>query len=42
LKDIVTENWDLNVGESLLGLFVKCLEKLRKAKENLRKIQEER
>jgi hypothetical protein len=28
LKDIVTENWDLNVGESLLGLFVKYLEKL--------------
>jgi hypothetical protein len=28
LKDIVNENWDLNVGENLLGLFVKYLEKL--------------
>jgi len=39
LKDIVTENRDLKVGENLLGLFVKYLGKLRKTTENLRKIQ---
>lgn len=38
LEDIVTENLELNVGETLLGLFVKYLEKLRKTTESLRKI----